>query len=153
MPDEEHATASGKVWRHPVRVYYEDTDAGGVVYYANHLKFAERARSALLREAGMAVSSMAAKRNLLFVVQRCSCRYVRAARLDDLLSVETRCVGVRGARLELLQNIVSEEEGGLVATLEVTLAVVDVRTQRPCRVPCDVAALFAERIDGTLTEH
>ena len=140
-------TTTDRVWQHSVRVYYEDTDAGGVVYYANYLKFAERARSALLREAGMAVSRMATTRNILFVVQHCCCRYARAARLDDLLSVETLCSSARGARLELEQKILLEEAGTLedrtlVAELRVTLALVDAQTHKPCRMPSDVAALF-----------
>ncbi len=145
LSDKKSATANDRVWRHRVRVYYEDTDAGGVVYYANYLKFAERARSALLREAGMAVSHMALRRGILFVVQRCCCRYARAARLDDLLCVETLCLKAHGARLELRQNILLEENNALAAELEVTLALVDARTHKPCRLPADVAALFGAR--------
>ena len=142
LPDQKSLATNDRVWRHAVRVYYEDTDAGGVVYYANYLKFAERARSALLREAGMAVSHMAAQRNILFVVQHCSCRYARAARLDDLLTIETLCLQARGARLELLQNVLLEKDSMLVAELKVTLALVDAQTHKPRRLPSDVADLF-----------
>ncbi len=142
LPDTKSAATNDRVWRHSVRVYYEDTDAGGVVYYANYLKFAERARSALLREAGMAVSDMASQRSILFVVQHCCCRYARAARLDDLLTVETLCLKVRGARLELRQDVLFEKDRTLAAELRVTLALVDGRTHKPCRLPSDVAALF-----------
>ncbi len=140
--DQKNTATNDKVWRYSLRVYYEDTDAGGVVYYANYLKFAERARSTLLREAGMAVSHMAATRGILFVVQYCSCRYARVARLDDLLVVETLCLQARGARLELLQNVLLEKDATLVAELKVTLALVDAQTHKPCRIPSDVATLF-----------
>ena len=142
LADQKSTATNDRVWRYSLRVYYEDTDAGGVVYYANYLKFAERARSALLREGGMAVSHMAAMRGILFVVQYCSCRYARAARLDDLLMVETLCLQARGARLELRQNVLLEKNATLLAELEVTLALVDAQTHKPRRMPSDVAALF-----------
>ena len=96
---------SSKKWHHSFRVYYEDTDAGGVVYYANYLKFAERARSEILRTAGLQPSTLATERGVVFVVSACSCRYLTAARLDDLLSVETSCLACGGARLKLAQKI------------------------------------------------
>ena len=84
-----------KLFSWPVRVYYEDTDAGGVVYYANYLKFFERARSEWLRACGLNQDKLAQEEGLIFVVRRALLDFVRPARLDDLLevTVEPRKVG------------------------------------------------------------
>ena len=84
-----------KLFSWPVRVYYEDTDAGGVVYYANYLKFFERARSEWLRGVGLNQDKLAQEEGLIFVVRRALLDFVRPARLDDLLevTVEPRKVG------------------------------------------------------------
>ncbi len=76
------------VW--PVRVYYEDTDAGGVVFYANYLKFFERARSEWLRERGLSQQEILANKGLIFVVRRVHVEYAKPARLDDLLWISAR---------------------------------------------------------------
>src|SRR5215475_9711398 len=86
---------------HRVRVYFEDTDAGGMVYYANYLKFAERARTEMLRDAGFSHAEMVARDGLMLVVRRCVAEYHRSARLDDELTVETRVAGLAGASILL----------------------------------------------------
>ena len=152
---------ASKKWHHSFRVYYEDTDAGGVVYYANYLKFAERARSEILRMAGLQPSALAAERGVVFVVVACSCRYLTAARLDDLLSVETSCLACGGARLKLAQKIsivgkddcLAKEDANLKksltvsAEIEVSLALVsskaDEHIGKPRRLPADIVKLFA----------
>ena len=85
----------------PVRVYYEDTDAAGIVYHANYLKFAERGRTEFLRSVGFDHRVLADAHGLVFAVARCVTDFVTPARLDDLLLVRTRVAAVRGARLEL----------------------------------------------------
>jgi acyl-CoA thioester hydrolase len=87
---------------HPIRVYYEDTDAGGVVYYANYLRFAERARTEFMREAGADHAGMLRDTGLSFFVRRCEVDYLKPARLDDFLQVETQIINVGGASLEAL---------------------------------------------------
>ena len=82
---------------YPVRVYYEDTDAGGVVYHSNYLRFAERARTELLREAGIDHVTLMTENGLMFAVRRCEAEYVKPARLDDALEVRTRCFEATGA--------------------------------------------------------
>src|SRR5512146_2139742 len=77
---------------HTLRVYYEDTDTGGVVYYANYLKFFERARTEWLRAAGFGQQSLAAEQGLQFVVARIECDYLRPARLDDVIELDVRVV-------------------------------------------------------------
>lgn len=115
-----------------LRVYYEDTDAGGIVYYANYLKFAERARTEMMRALGFDHVGLAAAEGLGIVVRRCTVDYRRAARLDEELIVQTRIAKIRGASFDLEQCVIS---GSLVtASLDVTLAVVD-ETGRAARLP------------------
>jgi len=126
--------------RFPVRVYYEDTDAAGIVYYANYLKFAERARSEWLREVGGSEAAALRASGLLFVVRRCAIDYMQPARLDDLLEVETRVTGFAGATLDL-EQIVRRGETDLVA-MNVTLACLNA-AGRPARLPAALRAALA----------
>jgi len=89
----------------PVRVYYEDTDAAGLVYYANYLKFAERARTEMLRRLGIGQERLRAETGLVFVVRRCTADYLQPARLDDDLVVATRLKALGGASLDLDQDV------------------------------------------------
>jgi acyl-CoA thioester hydrolase len=132
--------SGGTVHRFPVRVYYEDTDAAGIVYYANYLKFAERARSEWLRELGDAERAALTAGGLVFVVRRCAVDYLQPARLDDLLEVETRVTAFAGATLEL-QQIVRRDVIDLVV-LQVTLACVN-SAGRPARLPAVLRAALA----------
>lgn len=104
------------------RVYYEDTDAGGVVYYANYLKFAERARTELLREWGENHNQLIEKNNLLFAVKRVTVDYLAPARLDDLLEIKTEITGCGAATLDMKQII--SHEGKPLANIEITLVAV-----------------------------
>jgi len=91
----------------PVRVYYEDTDAGGIVYHANYLRYAERARSELLRASGADNASLAKDEGLGFVARRCTLDYIAPARLDDALAVRTRILEARGASFVAEHEIVA----------------------------------------------
>ncbi len=130
---------SADVW--PVRVYYEDTDAGGIVYHASYLRFAERARTEFLRAGGFDQSRLAVEHGIVFAVTRCTIDFVRPARLDDLLQVATRPVTVGGVRFELEQLVTHGET--VVARLRVTLATLDAATLRPKRLPEAVRQVFA----------
>lgn len=125
--------------RWPVRVYYEDTDAAGIVYHAQYLAFAERARTELLRTLGLDHPTLIARHGGQFVVRRCVVDFVAPARLDDLLEVATSVLEARGARLLLEQRVVKGER--LLARLEVGLAFLDARL-RPVRLPEPVRAAF-----------
>jgi acyl-CoA thioester hydrolase len=116
----------------PLRVYYEDTDAAGIVYYANYLKFAERGRTEMMRELGFAHSRIAAETGIVFTVRRCSADYRAAARLDDTLTVETRIQEIGAATLSLDQQI--RREGETIVALDVLVACVG-SDGRPRRVP------------------
>src|SRR6188472_1617391 len=107
---------------HPIRVYFEDTDAGGMVYYANYLKFAERARTEMLRESGISHAEMVAQDGLMLVVRRCTAEFHRSARLDDELEITTGVSELSGASLILDQVIRRGSE--VLVELTVTIACV-----------------------------
>ena len=120
----------------PIRIYFEDTDAGGVVYHARYVAFCERARSDCLRLLGIHQSSF---EDINFVVRRMVCDFLRPARLDDLLEVETRFRDMAGARVELAQQVMLN--GNTVFKADVTVALVDGRG-RPKRLPESMADRF-----------
>lgn len=107
----------------PVRVYFEDTDAGGIVYYANYLKFAERGRTEFLRHIGVNHSKMIEEQGIMFVVRSCLLNCLASARLDDVLEVRTYLKRLGHAKLELSQSILRGDH--LIATLEVVLACIN----------------------------
>ena len=127
----------------PVRVYYEDTDAGGVVYHANYLRFCERSRSDCLRVLGIHQNRL---EDMFFVVRRMTCDFIRPARLDDLLEIETRFMDMGGARLELGQRVMLN--GNTLFNASVTVALIDGRG-RPKRLP----QFMAERFKSLLEAH
>ena len=102
------APTSGRIvsGRHvlPLRIYYEDTDAQGIVYYANWLRFLERGRTEMLRLLGQEHSALSAQRGLNWVVRRCTIDYLKPARLDETIEVITACGPLRGASFEMLQE-------------------------------------------------
>jgi len=120
-----------EVHRFPIRVYYEDTDVGGVVYYANYLKFAERARTEMLRAAGSSHAEMAERFDIFFAVSRCEVDYLRPALLDDLLTVETRVVEVGAALIRLDQRVLRADE--LLTRIMIRVACLN-RQGRPVRL-------------------
>ena len=95
----------GAIHRFPVRVYYEDTDAGGIVYHSNYLNFAERARTEMMRGFGLDHIRLKTEANLLFAVRSCEIDFRRPARLDDLLELRSTLVHLGGASLHLTQTI------------------------------------------------
>lgn len=106
----------------PIRVYYEDTDAAGIVYYANYLRFAERARTEALRLTGVNQSTLLQDENVGFVVRRCEVDFLKPARLDDLLTIETRVHDIGKVSMTMRQIIRRGEE--TLVTMEVKLAIV-----------------------------
>ena len=120
----------------PIRIYYEDTDAGGVVYHARYVAFCERGRSDCLRLLGIHQSQF---EDINFVVRRMVCEFLKPARLDDLLEVHTRFVDMAGARVEIAQQVMLN--GNTVFKADVTVALVDGRG-RPKRLPERMAERF-----------
>lgn len=121
----------------PLRVYIEDTDAGGIVYYVNYLKFIERARTEFMRDLGMERAAIFTA-DLMFVVSGMEVGYRAPARLDDELEATVRLLAVGGASLRLAQSVRRGET--VLVTAEVSLACVDPSTLAPRRIPKDMLA-------------
>ena len=135
-----------------VRVYYEDTDAGGVAYHASYLRFAERARTEALRDLGIPHVELVERYDLMFVVRRIEVDYLRPARLDDSLTVVTEPLEVGGASVLLRQDV--RGLAGSCAVLTVRLACVRLGDARPGRMPPRWrAALTAMRDAGRDEGH
>ena len=130
----------------PVRVYWEDTDASGIVYHASYLRFAERARTELLREAGFEQWSLLGETGIAFAVRRCVIDFRRSARLDDRLTVETRVTAIGGASLEMSQGIRRGEDE--IVTLLLKLACIT-RDGRAARMPPRLREVFNAIKDQT----
>lgn len=124
----------------PLRVYWEDTDAAGIVYYANYLRFIERARSDLLRAAGIDQEALRRESGLAFAVRACAIEYLKPARLDDDLEVATRRLELKGASLRLEQTV--RRDGADLALAEVRIACIDGQG-RARRIPAAVAGALA----------
>lgn len=133
------------IHRHPVRVYYDDTDAGGIVYHANYLRFAERARTEALRDMGVPHAEMAGQHGVFFMVRRTKLDYLAPARLDDSLVVETATVSVAGASVELHQ-LVRHADGRPLVRIDLQLVCARLADHRPARIPPRWRAAMARLI-------
>ena len=122
-----------------LRVYYEDTDLGGFVYYANYLKFIERGRSEWVRLCGVDQMALKEARGMLFVVRHLEAEYMAPAYFEDALVVETELVAITGSRIILAQRVLRGE----VALFAARVTLVCVAQGRAVRVPGDVAGLLA----------
>ena len=121
----------------PVRIYYEDTDAGGVVYYANYLKFAERARTELLRYIGFGnQQEILEKDRFAFMVRNVEADYRAPAVLDDLLTVSCETIEQTGATVTLLQQIRRGDD--LLVEIKVKAVYVSLEKRRPMRIPSEL---------------
>ncbi len=120
-----------------VRVYFENTDAGGVVFYGDYLKFYERARTEWLRSLGIGQQFLKEEYNILFVVKKVSVEYKRPAVLDDLLRVATGVAWMKGASLEFEQAIWRDDT--LLSTARATIVCVDKDRMRPVPIPDTVS--------------
>jgi len=117
----------------PVRVYYEDTDLGGVVYYANYLKFLERARTEWLRALGVEHTALATEHQVIFVVRSIALEYLRPAAFNDELVVTVELEETGAGQIRLLQRVTRGAEE--LATARVRIACVNTATFRPVRIP------------------
>jgi acyl-CoA thioester hydrolase len=116
----------------PLRVYYEDTDAAGIVYYANWLRFLERGRTEMLRVLGQEHSALRAARGLNWVVRRCTIDYLKPARLDETVEIVTGCADLRGASLDMLQE--ARRGGEALVRAGLVVACMN-QAGRPVRLP------------------
>lgn len=127
----------GKTFVFPVRIYYEDTDAGGIVYYANYLKFAERARTEFLRYIGAGGQDKALSEDMCgFVVRHADVDYIASARLDDALTVSCEVIEYGGASVVMRQEICRGDE--VLAVINVKVVYVSIAKKRPVKIPEDI---------------
>ncbi len=122
----------------PVRVYYEDTDAGGIVYHASYIRFAERGRTEMLRDNGIVHADMFKQTGVGFAVAAIKAEYRQPARLDDLLTVRSWISRIGGASMDMAQHIYRKQD--LIAELTVTLVCID-QNLKAVRLPANVRAL------------
>ena len=137
---------AGGVFIFPLRVYYEDTDAAGIVYYANYLKFIERARTEMMRVAGIDHSGIRDADGVLFIVRRCTLDYHRPARLDDWLEIHTRIVALKRASLEAEQIVL--RDGETLVHAELRLACIK-ESGAPARFPPDLRSSLEAMLPGS----
>lgn len=124
----------------PVRVYYEDTDLAGIVYYANYLKFIERGRSEWIRSMGVDQAQLKTEQGVVFAVRRVEADYLKPARYDDMLTVSTVLDSVSGVRIVLRQAV--SREGERLFEAVVTLVCLT-ETGAPARIPAEIRAIIA----------
>jgi acyl-CoA thioester hydrolase len=119
-----------------MRIYWEDTDAAGIVFYANYLKFFERARTEWLRGLGFGQEALRTQAGIAFVVSETRLRYRRPARLDDVIAVSVAVIHLGQASLEIAQE--ARRAGELLADGTIRIGCVELGTFRPCRIPNDI---------------
>ena len=129
-----------KTFSFPIRIYYEDTDAGGIVYYANYLKYAERARTEFLRHLGINQQEMLKNQECGFVVRNCNINYKSPARLDDTLNITCKVTELKGASLKMEQKLYREDT--VICEIEITLVFLSLTTMRPSKIPAKIGSLL-----------
>jgi len=121
------------VW--PLRVYFEDTDAGGVVYHARYLNFFERARTEMLRARGFSQTELREKHGLIWVVLEINVKFRKAARLDDELLVSAELLWIKGVKQGFRQEMRRKSDGVVVATAELSAVILHADSLKPARMP------------------
>lgn len=125
-----------KAFRWPIRIYYEDTDAAGIVYHANYLKFMERARTEWLRRFGYEQNELARNLGVAFVVRKLSIEFIRPARFNDEITVVTTIARQGRASLEFDQNV--ESTSGILSRASVKVGCIELKSMRPVAMPADI---------------
>jgi len=141
------ATIGKFTW--PVRVYYEDTDSGGVVYYANYLKFMERARTEWLRTMGYEQTDLAGNEGLIFAVRHACLDYLRPARFNDLLQISVNVLRCGRASIDFEQTVTSEREREVLCYGRIKIAGLNLTTFKPCGLPLQLLKTVRQHISTT----
>lgn len=134
MTKKTNTPTNGSEFNWPVRIYYEDTDAAGVVYHSNYLKYMERARTEWLRATGHSHESLREREGIIFVVTDMNISFIKPACMDEQIEVQVSLIGAGGASLRFLQTIFNESEE-MVCRAEVDVACLDSGTMKPKRIP------------------
>lgn len=130
-----------KTFSFPIRIYYEDTDAGGIVYYANYLRYAERARTEYLRHLGINQQEMLKSQEMGFVVRDCHISYKSPAKLDDTLNITCKVTELKGVSLKMEQKLYRGEN--VICEIEITLVFLSLPAMRPTKIPAEISALLS----------
>lgn len=130
----------------PVRVYYDDTDAGGVVYHANYLKFCERARTEYLRALGFENSGLRSETGIIIVVKKVEAEYLAPSRLDDSLVVQTRLLSMKNTSFVMEQKVLKDT--GEIFVMTVLLVCISESEARPVKIPDSVRKIFEKEMDA-----
>jgi len=128
-----------------IRVYYEDTDAGGIVYHAQYLNFAERGRTEFLRNIGFQCSDVHNDLGLIFVVRKIEIDYLKTAHLDDLLQLETTIFEIKNSSFIMHQRAV--RDGEVIADMKVIIVSVDTKEYKPVRLPKNIKEAFQSYLE------
>ncbi len=134
-----------------VRVYYEDTDTGGIVYYANYLKFCERCRTEFLRNFGVSQEKML-EEGLGFVIRSIKGRYINSARLDDLITITCIPVKVKFASLGMYQEVLNES-GEVLFAFECDIAFLNLKKRKPELIPKDMLLQLKESVPSDADKY
>ncbi len=129
-----------KTFSFPIRIYYEDTDAGGIVYYANYLKYAERARTEYLRHLGINQEDMLKNQGQGFVVRDCHISYKSPAKLDDTLNITCKVTEIKGVSLKMEQKLYRNDT--VLSEIEITLVFLSLPSMRPTKIPAEILTLL-----------
>ena len=140
LDHERDVDRENRVFSIPVQINYEDTDAGGVVYYGNYLGYMERTRNAYLRHHGFPLSMLARDHKVLFVVTDASIQYLFPARLDDELQVTLKIEKMGAATVKFLHEVVRGSK--CLVKASVSLATINSETFKPCRIPKNIRSCF-----------
>jgi|SRR5690625_469996 len=124
----------------PIRVYYEDTDAGGIVYYANYMKYFERARTEWLRNLGISQKKLAHQENTIFVVKKSEIDYLKPAKLDDLIKIQSKIIHLGAASLVFLQK--AELNETILCQSNTVVVCVNSKTMRPKKLNPTIRAIL-----------
>ena len=129
-----------KTFSFPIRIYYEDTDAGGIVYYANYLKYAERARTEFLRHLGINQEDMLKKEGKGFVVRDCNSSSKSPAKLDDALDITCKVTEIKGVSLKMEQKLYRGEN--ILCEIVITLVFLSLENMRPSKISSEIISLL-----------
>jgi len=121
-----------KDFKHEIKIYYEDTDAGGVVYYSNYLKFLERARTEMLESIGLSNKKLLEEHNTLIIVKLCNIEYIAPARLEDKIQIYSSIETLNKASFDVIQNI--KKNDNLIVKAKVKLVTVN-KDGKPIKIP------------------
>ncbi|MDC3146347.1 YbgC/FadM family acyl-CoA thioesterase [Alphaproteobacteria bacterium] len=132
------------MFQYTFKIYYEDTDSGGVVYYANYLKFIERARAEMINELGFTLTTLLKDYDRLFLVKKIECDYVESCKLEDRLNAQSRVLVLKNASFELEQNLLKENK--IIFRSKILMVCVNSQGA-PSKIPNDLHSLMKNK-DG-----